>query len=30
MARVALAMALGVASKAEEAMGVTLEGFTFV
>ena len=27
---VALAMALGVASKAEEAMGVTLEGFTFV
>ena len=27
---VALTMALGVASKAEEAMGVTLEGFTFV
>lgn len=27
---VALAMAMGVASKAEEAMGVTLEGFTFV
>ena len=27
---VALAMSLGVASKAEEAMGVTLEGFTFV
>ena len=26
----ALAMAMGVASKAEEAMGVTLEGFTFV
>ena len=27
---IALTMALGVASKAEEAMGVTLEGFTFV
>ncbi|WP_312844144.1 terminase large subunit [Diaphorobacter nitroreducens] len=27
---VALAMSMGVASKAEEAMGVTLEGFTFV
>ena len=27
---VALTMAMGVASKAEEAMGVTLEGFTFV
>lgn len=27
---VALAMAMGVASKAEEAMGVALEGFTFV
>jgi len=26
----ARAMSLGVASKAEEAMGVTLEGFTFV
>ncbi|HNN17367.1 MAG TPA: terminase large subunit [Giesbergeria sp.] len=27
---IALTMAMGVASKAEEAMGVTLEGFTFV